>query len=122
MRVPLRRLLAHRRARCPGGHREAEHAGAETALTVVFGGASIGLHDDRGAKARLYPGYGSISFALEPLLRDRHDAEAAAIRGRLSRISSGAISRKEPSASCRDALASWDAACQPIRMIVAHRQ
>jgi hypothetical protein len=116
MRVPLTRLLAHAGRDVLEVTEKLSTLGAETGLTVVFGGASIGLHDDRGAKARLYPGYGSISFALE------HDAEAGAIRGRLSRISSGTISRKEPSVSCRDAVASWDAACQPIQMIVAHRQ
>lgn len=122
MRVPLTRLLAHAGRDVLEGTEKLSTLRAETGLTAVLGGASIGLHDDRGAKARPYPGYGSISFALEPLLRDRHDAEAAAIRGRLSRISSGAISRKEPSVRCRDALASWDAACQTIRMIAAHGQ
>ena len=94
---------------------------AETGLTVVAAAASLKLHDTHGAVVRLYPGYQSIEFVLVPLIQVGHASQTAEIRRRLSHISSGPITRKEPSISCRDALAAWDVVTEVIRIIVAHR-
>jgi hypothetical protein len=94
---------------------------AETGLTVVAAAASLKLHDTHGAVVRLYPGYQSIEFVLAPLIGVGHDSQTAEIRRRLSHISSGPITRKEPSISCRDALAAWDVVTEVIHIIVAHR-
>jgi hypothetical protein len=93
---------------------------AETELAVVAAAASLKLHDTHGAVVRLYPGYLSIEFVLVPLTQVGHGSQTAEIR-RLSHISSGPITRKEPSISCRDALAAWDVVTEVIRIIVAHR-
>lgn len=63
---------------------------------------------DGRAVLQLYPSYGVVEFAIEPLRQAGRAADADSFLGRLTALASKKLALKYPNVPCTDLLSAWD--------------
>jgi len=90
-------------------------------LRTVAAPKSAQVHDSLGAVARIYPTYGTLELALDPIWNSNHQNDAQEIIDELQMICGKKLTKLSPNLPCREVLASWSNVVALLQRIVALR-